>query len=102
MHMPEQLPHIPVSTSIAEERIVVQVDFLLVDLYVHLHACQFKPAGVPLPDIVFHLGDFCLGGSHEWTKILNRLNGKIYLILGNHDLKNIRQPGLRYPRQKTP
>ena len=42
-------------------------------------------------DIVFHLGDFCLGGSHEWTKILNRLNGKIYLILGNHDLKNIRQ-----------
>ena len=42
-------------------------------------------------DIVFHLRDFCLGGSHEWTKILNRLNGKIYLILGNHDLKNIRQ-----------
>ena len=42
-------------------------------------------------DIVFHLGDFCLGGSHEWAKILNRLNGKIYLILGNHDLKNIRQ-----------
>ena len=42
-------------------------------------------------DIVFHLGDFCMGGSHEWTKILNRLNGKIYLILGNHDLKNIRQ-----------
>ena len=42
-------------------------------------------------DIVFHLGDFCLEGSHEWTKILNRLNGKIYLILGNHDLKNIRQ-----------
>ena len=29
--------------------------------------------------------------THEWTKILNRLNGKIYLTLGNHDLKNIRQ-----------
>jgi len=42
-------------------------------------------------DIVFHLGDFCLGGSHEWTSILDRLNGKIYLILGNHDMKNIRQ-----------
>lgn len=42
-------------------------------------------------DIVFHLGDFCLGGSAEWTKILDRLNGRIYLILGNHDLKNIRQ-----------
>ena len=42
-------------------------------------------------DIVFHLGDFCLGGSVEWTKILDRLNGKIYLIVGNHDLKNMRQ-----------
>ena len=42
-------------------------------------------------DTVFHLGDFCLGGAAEWTKILDRLNGKIYLILGNHDLKNIRQ-----------
>ena len=46
---------------------------------------------VGLDDIVFHLGDFCLGGSAEWTKILDRLNGKIYLILGNHDLKNLRQ-----------
>ena len=42
-------------------------------------------------DTVFHLGDFCLGGAAEWNKILNRLNGRIYLILGNHDLKNIRQ-----------
>lgn len=42
-------------------------------------------------DIVFHLGNFCLGGAAEWTKILERLNGRIYLILGNHDLKNIRQ-----------
>ena len=46
---------------------------------------------VGLDDTVFHLGDFCLGGSAEWTKILDRLNGKIYLILGNHDLKNLRQ-----------
>ena len=42
-------------------------------------------------DTVFHLGDFCLGGAAEWTKILDRLNGKIYLIMGNHDLKNIGQ-----------
>ena len=42
-------------------------------------------------DIVFHLGDFCLGGSAEWTKMLDRLNGRIYLIMGNHDLKYIRQ-----------
>lgn len=42
-------------------------------------------------DIVFHLGDFCLGGSAEWNKVLDRLNGHIYLTYGNHDLKNIRQ-----------
>lgn len=42
-------------------------------------------------DIVFHLGDFCLGGAAEWAQMLDRLNGRIYLILGNHDLKNIRQ-----------
>ena len=42
-------------------------------------------------DTVFHLGDFCLGSSIEWTKLLDRLNGKIYLVLGNHDLKNMRQ-----------
>ena len=49
------------------------------------------------PDnIVFHLGDFCLGGSAEWTKILKRLNGKIYLIAGNHDMKNLRQNYTKY------
>ena len=42
-------------------------------------------------DTVFHLGDFALGGSAGWTKVLDRLNGKIHLIMGNHDLKNLRQ-----------
>ena len=40
-------------------------------------------------DIVFHLGDFCFGSDKEWIKILQRLNGTKYLILGNHDLKKI-------------
>ena len=40
-------------------------------------------------DHVFHLGDFALGGVDEWNSILDRLNGKIHLILGNHDLKTI-------------
>ena len=40
-------------------------------------------------DIVFHLGDFAMGGSAEWSRFLKRLNGKIYLILGNHDMKTI-------------
>lgn len=46
---------------------------------------------VPVDGIVFHLGDFCYGGSAEWTNIISRLNGKIYLVLGNHDMRNIRQ-----------
>ena len=40
-------------------------------------------------DHVFHLGDFALGGVDEWNSILDRLNGKIHLILGNHDLITI-------------
>lgn len=42
-------------------------------------------------DIVFHLGDFCLGDSAKWNRLLDRLNGKIYLIFGNHDLRNFRK-----------
>ena len=42
-------------------------------------------------DIVFHLGDFCFGGAPLWNAMLDRLNGKIYLIFGNHDLKNLKQ-----------
>lgn len=38
-------------------------------------------------DIVFHLGDFGLGSQLELKKIFDKLNGKKYLILGNHDRK---------------
>lgn len=46
---------------------------------------------VPEDGTVFHLGDFCLGSSKDWNDIMHRLRGKIYLILGNHDIKNIKQ-----------
>ena len=36
-------------------------------------------------DIVWHLGDFCFGKKENITKILPKLNGKIRLVLGNHD-----------------
>ena len=36
-------------------------------------------------DIVFHLGDFCFGSKNQWKKFREKLNGKIYLIQGNHD-----------------
>lgn len=42
-------------------------------------------------DIIYHLGDFCFAGSAEWHSILGRLNGRIHLVIGNHDEKNLRQ-----------
>lgn len=39
-------------------------------------------------DIVYHLGDFALYNA-ELKKLVNRLNGKIYLIRGNHDRKTV-------------
>ena len=42
---------------------------------------------VPPDGIVFHLGDVCTGKSGNWEKVLPRLNGRINLILGNHDMK---------------
>lgn len=39
-------------------------------------------------DITFILGDFCFGSKNAWKKYLDQLNGKKYLILGNHDRGN--------------
>lgn len=44
---------------------------------------------VPPDGIVFHLGDFAMGGVNEWSRILDRLNGSVYLITGNHDIKTV-------------
>ena len=38
-------------------------------------------------DTIYHLGDFAFGGFPMWESIRPRLNGHIYLVLGNHDLK---------------
>ena len=42
-------------------------------------------------DIVFHLGDFCFGAAPLWHLLLDRLNGKIYLLEGNHDCKALNE-----------
>jgi len=46
-------------------------------------------------DYVFHLGDFSVGGAAEWTSILDNLNGRIFLVLGNHDMNNVDQGFMR-------
>lgn len=40
-------------------------------------------------DTVFHLGDFALANKNRTIEIGQRLNGKKYLILGNHDTHKI-------------
>lgn len=45
-------------------------------------------------DLVFHLGDFAFASNGEWKRILGQLNGKIHLIVGNHD-------DSRYPGRQT-
>lgn len=42
-------------------------------------------------DIVFHLGDFAFCGSNECKNLVEKLNGRKYLIVGNHDWKTIKQ-----------
>ena len=38
-------------------------------------------------DDVYIIGDFCWEGARAWKRILTKLNGSKYLILGNHDQK---------------
>ena len=44
---------------------------------------------VPKDGIVFHLGDVAFGDRSYVDNILMRLNGLIYLIIGNHDWRRI-------------
>jgi len=43
-------------------------------------------------DIVWHLGDFCLGRNQKETipEFVSKLNGKINLIMGNHDCHSVK------------
>lgn len=36
-------------------------------------------------DIIWHLGDFCFGSRNHVREILLRLNGRVNLVMGNHD-----------------
>lgn len=41
------------------------------------------------PDILIHLGDFCIGGDEYWhEKFMGVVNCKKWLIRGNHDRKS--------------
>lgn len=44
-------------------------------------------------DIVYHLGDFSMGGVPSST-FRRRLNGRIHLLVGNHDQRALKEPEL--------
>lgn len=44
---------------------------------------------VPEDGIVFHLGDVAFGNNKQVNEILERLNGTIYLVVGNHDWRSV-------------
>ena len=50
---------------------------------------------VPPDGIVFHLGDFSCGSANTWCGIRRKLNGIIYLIVGNHELEKIKAEYLK-------
>lgn len=39
-------------------------------------------------DLVYHLGDFCMGNKKINAPIRRRLNGKVIIVKGNHDPKD--------------
>ena len=44
---------------------------------------------VPKDGVVFHAGDFAMTARIDYIKgLVSRLNGRIYLVLGNHDYQN--------------
>lgn len=38
-------------------------------------------------DTIYHLGDFSFGNKLETIEIMERLNGQIHMVMGNHDHK---------------
>jgi calcineurin-like phosphoesterase family protein len=46
---------------------------------------------VDVNDDVYHLGDVSLGNADKTHEILQRLNGKIYLIKGNHEKSTLQK-----------
>lgn len=50
---------------------------------------------VPYDGIVFHLGDVSLMSPQKTESMLSRLNGKIYLIKGNHEKSVLRKKTTR-------
>lgn len=52
MYMPEELPYIPISATITEERIVVQVNTALSYFNLHLYRHFLKPVHISLTYIL--------------------------------------------------
>lgn len=41
-------------------------------------------------DEIYILGDFCFGGATKWKDTVSQLTGRKFLVMGNHDWKNLK------------
>lgn len=51
---------------------------------------------IGVDDDVFHIGDFCFADQEKGQSILDRLNGRKHLVLGNHDKVGRRLKGWQW------
>lgn len=51
MHMSEQLPNFVIRAIVTKERIVIQTDFLVVYLDIHLHCYRLEPFRITFPKV---------------------------------------------------
>lgn len=73
-------------THISHKNIIQYESRPFTDLY-HMEQTIIKNWNniVSKEDKVFHLGDVCFGNKESVRNFISQLNGKKYLIMGNHD-----------------
>lgn len=77
-------------THFGHERIIEYCRRPFRDLeHMHEELVRRWNARVKPEDTVYHLGDFAMGDPGLWAGYRTRLNGRIKLILGNHDRSHV-------------
>ena len=79
-HHPKRMEVLGISNddlvNLPMAEVALKTDKALIDLW---------NSNVSKHDIVYHIGDFCLGNKARTEYILRRLNGRKFFIMGNHD-----------------
>lgn len=76
-HCPKRLELLK---DVSEDNLLSEHDKMLIDIW---------NSNINKKDIVYHLGDFSFANAEENKKLLGRLNGEKFLIIGNHDKSSV-------------